>query len=166
MYFPSLKSIGTDGELRILSHGNIQVITGLLTRMDDAVDKVYVGIVPSGTANAMANELDGYHATSHVRWSLSCMHTRWFPDVSPAINCRLSGYIGCSLFYFSNIYSDISNIYIDNQLLLSLTGNAALAVAEGRWRYVDILRVTMPDRTIYGLVRGEISTSGILYIYI
>jgi diacylglycerol kinase family enzyme len=44
-----------------------KVITGLLTRPDDVVDKVFVGIVPSGTANAMANELDGYRAKSHVR---------------------------------------------------------------------------------------------------
>lgn len=76
-----------------------EVITGLLTRPDNAADKVFVGIVPSGTANAMANELDGYRAKSHV----------------------------------------------------SLTGNASLAVAEGRWRYVDVLKVAMGDATIYGL---------------
>jgi diacylglycerol kinase family enzyme len=29
--------------------------------------QVYVGIVPSGTANAMANEIDRYTATSHVQ---------------------------------------------------------------------------------------------------
>ena len=44
-----------------------EVITGLLTRDDDAADKVVIGIVPSGTANAMANELDLYMSTSHVQ---------------------------------------------------------------------------------------------------
>ena len=43
-----------------------EVITGLLTRDDDAADKVCVGIVPSGTANAMANELDLYLSASQV----------------------------------------------------------------------------------------------------
>eukprot|EP00048_Salpingoeca_helianthica_P005630 m.89768 g.89768 ORF g.89768 m.89768 type:complete len:759 (-) comp13673_c1_seq1:46-2322(-) len=76
-----------------------EVITGLMNRGPDIKEQVFVGIVPSGTANAMANELDGYVATSHVH----------------------------------------------------LTGRAALGVAAGTWREVDVLRVAMADRTIYGL---------------
>ena len=134
------------------------------------MDKVYVGIVPSGTANAMANELDGYRATSHVRYGLFCMHGRCRIVSAAHISDLLQIEIIGDLKYFAFAFVRLPNLFICpfrkilciyslKQPFCSLTGNAALAVAEGRWRYVDILKVTMPDRTIYGLVRGKILTA-------
>ena len=36
----------------------LQVITGLMMRKDNAADKFSVAIIPVGTANAMAHEID------------------------------------------------------------------------------------------------------------
>lgn len=54
-------------------HPSCKVITGLLTRDDNAWEKMPCGIVPSGTANAMANELDRYKAKTYIE----CVARSW-----------------------------------------------------------------------------------------
>jgi diacylglycerol kinase family enzyme len=76
-----------------------EVITGLMTRTDNGYEKIAIGIVPSGTANAMANELDRYKSKSHVQ----------------------------------------------------LTTRAALGVASGNTRLVDVVECVLEDSKVYGL---------------
>ena len=42
-----------------------------MSRSDGAATRLPLGIVPLGTANAMANELDGYKSKCHIMWVTS-----------------------------------------------------------------------------------------------
>lgn len=56
-----------------LMANDLQVLTGLMNRDEPAASEFPVGIIPVGTANAMANDLDRGRAVDALRWA---MHAR------------------------------------------------------------------------------------------